>query len=164
MTNASLMNLLFDCRRRLSGILPGALAHRSAVRRIDGYLDALEIDPAVADNIVIYARNASQRVGGLQIDRGETLTRAHPEGIEVRAWYLVPHEIVTSLEKPERGGRIALMRISPTTRRVLTLKTQQGLSIKEIARTLGIPRWLARWHLRKAVRAVARAISGGEDL
>ena len=57
--------------------------------------------------------------------------------------------------------KAALARLSPRRRAVVALHELEGISVREVARLLGVTEVTVRWHLLAARRELARLLTGG---
>ena len=164
MAHDPISDLLRDCRRGLTRFfLPGRDRH-ALVARIDGYLEATHAEQTFPDAIIAYAGDSAILRGGVQIDPDETETRPHPDGVQVRAWYLVPHTIIASFENPDPLLQAAFAALPPLTQRILILRMREGMPVEAIARDLGLGPRRVRRHIHSAVVAIRRAVDSRTPL
>lgn len=158
MAHDPISDLLRGCRRGLVRFWLPSRARCALVSRIDGYLEATHAAQTFPDAIIAYARDTAILNRGVQIDPDETETRPHPDGVQVRAWYLVPHTIIASFENPDPVLRAAFAALPPLTQRILIMRMRDGLPVEAIAGDLGLGRRRIRRHIRAAVAAIRRAV------
>lgn len=128
------------------------------VRRIDSYLAAERGLPKFGSSAIAHARAIASTIPNLTIDAEEDDVRAHPEGIQIRAWLLVPHEMIALLNATDPVVEIAFAKLDRRAREVLILGVRHGMPVAEIAAQLAMPRWQVRRHLRRGIYALGRAI------
>ncbi|GAA0309300.1 hypothetical protein GCM10009087_19180 [Sphingomonas oligophenolica] len=131
-------------------------------RRARAQADALfrsQILKAAADQpgppAIALARSRYADRADVAIDPLETQCRLHTDGIEVRAWVLVPHGDVP----PRLAGILApsiakLSQLSPRVRQIFFLRTAYGIPMRDIAVLLDIP----RRSVRRAILTVIAAL------
>lgn len=158
MIDQSLLQLLRDCRQLLHR--PGLrfVQNLAMVRRIDSYLAAERALPRFGSSAIAHAHAIASTIGNLSIDAGDDEVRAHPEGIQVRTWLLVPHATIALLNATDSTVEIAFAALDRRTRDVLILRFRHGVRVDEIAAQLRMARWRVRRHLRRGVDALGRAI------
>ncbi|MEO7467265.1 MAG: sigma factor-like helix-turn-helix DNA-binding protein [Sphingobium limneticum] len=157
MSDEPARQLLLECRERLLRV-GGILLHRSTLQRIDGYLRTAAILIRPGDRVIERARLDADRFERVAIDADEIETRVHPSGIQVRAWFLVPHDTMTLLTVPHVDDSGAYGWLPPLTREIVALRVRTGLSVEEIAYRQSIPVWRVRRHLRRGLKRITQAL------
>jgi hypothetical protein len=111
--------------------------------------------PLSAEIIVHQARARVAHLSLISIDLDEHRTRPHPEGVEVRAWYLVPVKDLAKEQLGDPAWLSVLSTLDPRTRMALVLSQTEGFDSNQIARALGVSPRSALRHLRRAIAAIA---------
>jgi hypothetical protein len=111
--------------------------------------------PLSTEIIVHQARARVAHLSLVSIDLDERRTRPHPEGVEVRAWYLVPAKDLANEQLSDPTWLSVLSTLDPLARMALVLSQTEGCDSNQIARALGMPPRNARRHLRRAIAAIA---------
>lgn len=157
MSDEPARQLLLECRQRLLHA-GGLLLHRSTLQRIDSYLRTVAVLPRSVHRVIERARVDADRFERVDIDTDEIETRAHPSGIQVKAWFLVPHDTLAILggHQVDDGG--AYGRLPPLTREIVGLRVGTGLSVEDIAYRKSIPVWRVRRHLRRGLKRIAQSL------
>lgn len=163
MIDQTLLQLLRECRQLLHR--PGLwfVQNYAMVRRIDSYLAAERALPKFGSSVIAHARVTATTIPNLTIDADEDDVRGHPEGIQIRAWLLVPHEMIALLNATDPAIEIAFAKLDWRAREVLILGIRHGVPVAEIALQLGMPRWRVRRHLRRGIDALGRAIDRASE-
>lgn len=158
MIDQPLLQLLRDCRQLLHR--PGLrfVQNSAMVRRIDAYFAAERALPKFGNSTIAHARATAATIQNLTIDAEEGDIRAHPLGIQVKAWLLVPHEMIAMLNATDPAIEIAFAKLDRRVREVLILGVRHGMPVQEIAAQLGMSPRRVRRHLRRGVDALGRAI------
>jgi DNA-directed RNA polymerase specialized sigma24 family protein len=151
MTDSATLALLRRCSRELNRRLPNIAANRALAAKVDDYLSALT-EPTSAPNLAeVIARLQTADLEHLTVDRGEQAMRLHPDGVQVRAWWLVPRDALLALEHLDPEIVVAAATLAPEARDVLRLSRIDGMSGETIAAVLGIPRERVRGHFRQII-------------
>lgn len=151
MTDTATLALLRRCSRELNRRLPSIVANRALAAKVDDYLRALT-EPTSAPNLAeVIARLQTADLAHLTVDRGEQAIRLHPDGVQVRAWWLVPRDALLALEHLDPEIVVAAATLAPEARDVLRLSRIDGMSGETIAAVLGIPRERVRGHFRQII-------------
>lgn len=108
MLEQPVLQLLRDCRAHLRRQLPFR-ATRALIQRIDGLLIAQREAARFGNTIVAQARSTAQLLNGVSIDEDESGVRSHPDGVQVRAWLLVPVEMIATIERADPALEIAFL-------------------------------------------------------
>jgi DNA-directed RNA polymerase specialized sigma24 family protein len=155
MTDAPIRALLEQARLHLAQIIPNIVANRRLARQIER---ELRTDPQHAPRrtAIAVARALVVNVENVTVDPTENATRLHPDGIEVRAWYLVRRSDRPGSSVADPQWLAAAKAMPPIVREVLALSQVDGLDRAEIATRLGISPRAAKRHLRRAIAIVAR--------
>lgn len=124
---------------------------------MQGYL-ASQVEPDSLANIASWARMRHRHSAEMRIDPHENEFRAHPEGLELRAWCLIPHEDILSMDSPSTETMSALASMAPLTLAIFLLRVRHGIPSADIAQQFNISRWTVRRHIRLAIRAIAQSI------
>lgn len=156
MTETVTLELLRRCSRQLNKRLPNIPANRALAATIDEYLTGLTQLPLEPNLPEVIARMQTADQKHLSVDRGEKAVRLHPDGIQVRAWWLVPRDVLLALEHLDPEIVAAAATLTPEARDVLKLSRVEGLSGETIATSLGIPRQRVRGHFRHIVAQFSR--------
>lgn len=131
-------------------------SQRRILEDIEAWLSLQPPDEETRRAVVRWARTQLPVGDCISIDRHETMCRARPQGLEIRAWYLVPHNIVAAISSPDPTVDEAAMALPALTRAILILSVRHGMSIDEMSLAFGLSRSALRKHLRRAVNMVAR--------
>ncbi|MDF0491173.1 sigma factor-like helix-turn-helix DNA-binding protein [Sphingomonas sp. H39-1-10] len=158
MIDQPILQLLRDCRRLLRG--PGLrfMQNRATVQRISSYLAAERATLKFGGSVIAHARANANTIRGVSVDPCEDEVRPHPGGIQVKAWILVPHEVIALLHTTDPSIEVAFARLDRQTREVLILSARHGLSVEAIGTRMRISRRRVRDHLRRGVEAISHAI------
>lgn len=96
--------------------------------------------PAIA-----LARSRYADHGHVTIDPLETECRLHTDGIEVRAWVLVPHgDVPARLADILAPSIVKLSQLPPRVRQIFFLRTAYAITTRDIAFLLDVPRRYVR--------------------
>lgn len=156
MKDAVTLELLRRCSRHLNRRLPAIPSNRALAATIDNYLSGLA-EPTPEPNLPeAIARMQAADLPNLSVERGEKAVRLHPDGVQVRAWWLVTRDALLALDQLDPEIVVAAATLSPETRDVLKLSRVEGLSGETIATSLGISRKLVRGHFRYIVAQFSR--------
>jgi DNA-directed RNA polymerase specialized sigma24 family protein len=156
MTDTTTLALLRRCSRELNRRLPNIAANRALAAKVDGYLRALIEPPAAPNMAEVIARLQTADLEHLTVDRGEQAIRLHPDGVQVRAWWLVPRDALLALEDLDPEIVAAAAALAPEARDVLRLSRIEGMNGETIAAVLGIPRERVRGHFRQIIGWLGR--------
>lgn len=127
------------------------VGHRKLARRIRHHLDDL-VDTTKRSHLATLARYLAAPIANLSIDPDEAATRRTAEGIEVRAWFLVPFTALPT-DDPDRLARMRqlLEELPALTIEVFRLSRVKGLNFAEIAGRLNISERRVRRHMLRAI-------------
>jgi RNA polymerase sigma factor (sigma-70 family) len=141
---------------RIEQAIAQHLSNRALAAKIDGYLGALT-EPNSAPNLAeVIARLQTADLEHLTVDRGEQAIRLHPDGVQVRAWWLVPRDALLALEDLDPEIVAAAAALAPEARDVLRLSRIDGMNGETIAAVLGISRERVRRHFRQIIGWLGR--------
>jgi RNA polymerase sigma-70 factor (ECF subfamily) len=129
-----------------------AMAREAMRRRVLTDAAARPGPPAVA-----FARSRYARHSDIAIDPLETEYREHPDGIEVRAWILVPgEEVPPHLADAIRSSIARLASVAPIDRQIFFLSTAYGISTADISILLAMRRRDVRRRMLGAIACLDR--------
>ena len=155
MPQADTLALLLEAQRQLFSLIPNPCANRRLARKIALFLSVRHTIPS-GDPVIALAQSRVFHLPRVAIDSEETEARIHADGLEVRAWYLVPSSDLPERQAAHRTWRDVLDALPPATKDVLILSQNENMTIKSVAIALGMSARAARRHLRHAIAHIAK--------
>lgn len=155
MSDTMLHALLAEAHPLLLRKIPNPFANRRLGQKI-GLLLHNRHPFRSSEMIVHQARARVAHLALVSIDADERTVRPHPEGVEIRAWFLVPHAELAVHSIADEAWFNALSVMPATTRDVMLLSQIHGQNSAQIGAALGISSSSARRHLRRAISIIDR--------